>query len=78
MQADALSSPAQSISESSLVQSIIHLCSQVFAGFTNSTVSVDGHRLQLRPGPPKVHHHLPDLGGVEVQMVGVGPLFKKT
>lgn len=70
----ALSFPAQSICVGSPVQFIIQLHSHVFVGVYHlHTVSFDENRLGVQPGSPKVHHHLPGLGGVEEQVFGVAP-----
>lgn len=53
----ALSSPAQSIRVDSPVQFVIQLLFLVFVCLYHlHTVTSDCHRLQVRPGPPKVHH----------------------
>ncbi|KAI3369276.1 hypothetical protein L3Q82_007527 [Scortum barcoo] len=65
---------AQSVCVGSPVQFIIQLHSQVFVGVYHlHTVPFDDDRLWVRPGSPKVHHHLPGLGGVEEQGVEVTP-----
>lgn len=59
----ALSLPIGSLGVTYPVQSVVQMNAQVSGALYHLHLfSLDGNSVQLSPGPPKIHNHLPCIG----------------